>query len=126
MVTGAPLDDFGYQMETFSKARGVLMAPHPKGEAESFMHAFNECGHGLRDLETKHPSDDGLNDNVRGWLKIVRRIMDTSQIQPDSVKGTHLQKAEQLTIDEKFEFSHTLDELASWFAMTFWTKHAGS
>src|SRR6266699_2573759 len=93
---------FSYQSEKFSAARSALMAPHPKGEAESFMHAFNECTHALNDFDVSH---DLINDDVRDWVRIVRETMDTSGIVPDPIKGTHLQKAERLTADQKFEFS---------------------
>jgi len=90
------------------------MAPHPRGEAESFAAAFHECQLGLRDVWP-----DDLDDNARSWVSTIRRLMDTTGIDDSEGRGTSLLKAERLTIEEKYHFSRAVDALAHWFHERF-------
>src|SRR5205814_5816866 len=105
---------YRYPAEKLNAARRALMAPHPKGEPDSFAHALHEFDHGLRGLKP-----DDLDDNARGWVATIRRIMDTTGVHDPQGRGTALVKAETLSIDDKFKFSGAVDELAHWFDSKF-------
>lgn len=102
--------DFSYPSEKFYMARRHLMLPHPQGEAESIMHAFHECSLGLHDVRREN-----LDDDARRWLGTLDRLMDTSGLEDPAGIGLWIIKAEKLTVDEKFELSRAIDELANWF-----------
>jgi hypothetical protein len=101
--------DFRYAAEKLSAARRTLMAPHPRGEAESYAGAFHECMLGLRD----HGVGD-FDDSARPWYETVVRTMDTKGIHDPDGRGTWVMKAEQLSVDERVDFSSAVDELAYW------------
>ncbi|MBK5275849.1 MAG: hypothetical protein JJE30_12455 [Desulfuromonadales bacterium] len=101
---------YSYPSEKFSVARHSLMLPHPKGEAESIMHAFHECSLGLHDVDR-----DSLDDDARKWVHELEELMNTGGLEDPTSKGLWVIKAEQLTIDNKFRLSHIVDELACWF-----------
>lgn len=106
---------FAYQAEKFSAARRSLMLPHPKGEATSIAAAFHECSLGLHKIDR---SD--LDDNARLWVIRLEELMDTTNLADPNGVGTWTVKAEQLTLDQKFELSRIVDELAHWFDRQFW------
>ncbi len=100
--------NYFYPTEKLNQARHTLMAPHPEGEAASFADAFglcNACRNGLDQV------DDEL---ARDWIKAIRKIMETSGLDDPERRGLYVVRAEQLTLDEKSEFSRIVDELASW------------
>jgi hypothetical protein len=101
---------YSYPAEKFSVARHCLMLPHPKGEAESIMHAFHECSLGLHDLDR-----DGLDDNARKWVRKLEELMSTDGLDDPSGRGLWVIKAERLSINDKIELSRVVDELACWF-----------
>ncbi len=105
---------YAYPSEKLAAARRILMAPHPKGEADAFGHAFHECSLGLRDVRP-----DDLDDNARSWLRTIRETMDTTGIDDPQGRGTWFIKAERLSIDQKSPFSSAVDELAHWFHERF-------
>lgn len=74
---------YKYPAEKFAAARLILMAPHPKGEADSFGRAFIECGYGLDNL-----SIDDLNDYARSLVQTVKQTMDTTGIDDPNGRGT--------------------------------------
>lgn len=108
---------FAYASEKFSAARRCLMLPHPRGESESIAAAFHECSLCLHDLDLTE-----LDENARLWVAKIRDLMDTTGVQDASGRGTWAIKADGLTENEKFELSRTIDELASWFEMHFWSE----
>lgn len=74
---------YAYPAEKLAAARRMLMAPHPKGEADSFGHAFHECELGLRDVRP-----DDLDDSARSWVRTIRQAMDTTGIDDPQGQGT--------------------------------------
>jgi hypothetical protein len=105
---------YKYSAEKFAAARRHLMAPHPKGEADSFRAAFLECNLGLKDFRT-----EDLDDDARRWVSTIRELMDTTGIDDPQQRGTWILKAEQLTVEEKYSFGTAVDELAHWFHRRF-------
>ena len=101
---------YRYPAEKFSTARRNLMLPHSRGEAESIAMAFHEMTLGLEDIEDEH-----LDDNARSWVRTIERLMDDEGIDDPAGEGTWKLKAEKLSVDEKLELSHAVDELAHWF-----------
>lgn len=99
-----------YQYEKLSSARSALMLPHPHGEAESIAHAFHECQLGL-----DHLNRDELDDYAREWVSKLENLMDTSDLSDPTKKGLWEIKAETLSVEDKFELSHVVNELAHWF-----------
>lgn len=105
---------YRYPAEKLTAARGILMAPHPQGEAKSFSRAFLECDLGLRDM-----SVDDLDDSARSWVQTIKQTMDTAGIDDPNGCGKWFVKAEQLSIEEKYSYSSAVDELAEWFQEKF-------
>ena len=102
-----------YPAEKLDAARRALMLPHPMGEAQSLVAAFQECSIGLSNVR-----DDMLDDDSRHWVRIIRETMDSSDIDiTDETRktGTAIVRAKQLSTDEKQEFASAVDELAHWF-----------
>jgi hypothetical protein len=112
-MTEAGNQRLGYPAEKFAAARRTLMAPHPGGDDRSFAGAFLECDIGLRNVR-----DDDLDAGSRSWVASIRRLSDTSGVEPDN-RGTALRRAEELSLDEKEEFSTAVNELADWFHQKF-------
>jgi hypothetical protein len=104
---------FGYQAKTFSDARSSLMLPHAKGEADSIANAFHECSLGLNNL-----SRDSLDDYARGLVLKLEALMDTSGLKDPSGEGLWTVKARRMTVDQKLDLSHVVNELADWFAQS--------
>jgi hypothetical protein len=86
------------------------MLPHPQGEDVSISGALHECTLGLKDI----PLDD-LDENARRSVATLNRLMDTTDINDTKSVGAWRIKAQQLSVDEKRELSHAVDELAWWF-----------
>ena len=101
--------DFHYLAEKLGAARRDFMIPHPRREAESIAAAFHECLLGLMD----HKGED-FGDSARRWVQTIQQLMDTSGIQDSGGRGTWAIKAETLTVEEKFDLSLAVDELAYW------------
>ena len=101
---------FTYASEKFSTARRSLMLPHPDGEIASVVDAFNECSHGLHEINA-----DDLDDEAGESLIRLKDLMDTTGLSDPSLGGLHTIKAELLTLDQKAELSREIDYLASWF-----------
>ena len=99
-----------YQAETFSTARRVLMLPHPRGEQDSIARALHECRLGLHDLDR-----DGLDENARGRVKRLEELMATAGFSDAVHGGAAAVKTGELSLQEKFELSRIIDELAYWF-----------
>ena len=99
-----------YQAEKFAIARRRLMLPHPNGEAASIVSAFHECSQGLHGL-----NDKGLDDRARSLLARLKMLMDTSEVADPQDRGPWTVKATAFTVEQKFEVSQVIDELASWF-----------
>ncbi|MEZ4271723.1 MAG: hypothetical protein R3C68_09920 [Myxococcota bacterium] len=95
-----------------------MMAPHPRGEAESVAAAFELCGRAFHQFDVATIDDD----DARDWVFAIQGFMDTDGFEDPSDRGLWTVKAEQLTVDEKLELSRTVDELASWFDREFWTN----
>ena len=112
-------NDFMYQAEKLDAARRALMAPHPKGETQSFVIAFQEC-----DLAFYHLDVNALeDDSARRWVSTIRRLMDTTGLQDPSGRGLWYVRVEQMSLEDKIEFARAVDELASWFNKAFWQAH---
>ena len=101
---------FTYVNEKFATARRTLMLPHLDGEITSIVDAFNECSHGLHEINA-----DDLDDGARESLRRLKDLMDTTGLSDPSLGGLHTIKAELLTPDQKAELSREIDYLASWF-----------
>jgi hypothetical protein len=99
-----------YQAETFSTARRTLMLPHPRGEQDSIARAFHECRLGLHDLDR-----EGLDENARGRVKRLEELMATAGFSDPNRVGAGAVKSSELSLEEKFELSRIIDELAYWF-----------
>jgi hypothetical protein len=111
---------FSYQSEKLSSARRALMAPHPNGEEYGFVTAFNHCHHGLAELDLNHVEDE----DARLWIDSIWRLMSTEGVRRVTGEGLWVQRARQMTLDEKEEFSRAVAELASWFDAQFWSFHS--
>jgi hypothetical protein len=98
------------QAEAFSTARRSLMLPHPRGEQDSIARAFQECRLGLHDLDR-----DGLDENARGRVTRLEELMATAGFSDASRAGAEAVKGRELSLQEKFELSRIIDELAYWF-----------
>ena len=101
---------FADQADRFSRARSALMAPHRNGEEESFIEAVIQCKQAFKFFEVSRVEDK----DVRGWLETIQRFTDKT----DAQKGSHedlVQYIRAMDLEEKCEFSNTVDELASWF-----------
>ncbi len=104
---------FSYAAVRLSEARQALMAPHPLGEAASYTAAFHGCASVL-DSVWPIPRDE-LDPQARAWVATIEGVMDTTGIEDPTGRGTFAIRADQLTNDEKREFSAALDGLADWF-----------
>lgn len=111
-------DRFDYQGEKLSQARSALMLPHTMGEDQSIASAFEVCDRAFHQFDVDRIKDD----NARLWVEMIKRLMDTSGVDDPTGEGTYIQRARQMTTDEKREFSKAVDELASWFNMLFWSN----
>ena len=98
------------QAETFSAARRLLMLPHPRGEQDSIARAFHECRLGLHDLDR-----NGLDENARGRVKRLEELMAAAGFSDANRVGAEAVSARELSLEEKFELSRIIDELAYWF-----------
>lgn len=108
---------YSYQAEKLSMARRVLMLPTPGQEAERIAEAFHNCS-----LAFHRFDDSTLDDNARGWKRVIERTMDTSGIKDESGVGTWSIRAAQLTDDQRRELANAIDELAHWFDREFWGR----
>jgi hypothetical protein len=106
---------FSYPAEKLSQARGALMLPHSRGEAESIAEAFGYCSSGFH-----HLNADDLDDNARSWVIKITELMNTSGVQDPDRRGTAVVKAESLSVDQRIELSNAVDELAHWLERAFW------
>jgi len=107
---------FIYQSEKLNAARSSLMAPHPAGEVQGFTNAFYNCFLAFDRFNV----DDVKDDSAREWIRKILHLIDTTGLQDTSGKGLWQVRAEQMSLDEKMEFSRSVDELASWFDRNFW------
>jgi len=101
---------FSYEYQKFAAARHSLMLPHINGEDYSIFNAFHECSVALHKFDKSQ-----LDDNATLWIKRLESLMDVTGISDPHGEGLFLVKAKQLSIEEKIELSHIIDELASWF-----------
>ena len=111
--------DFGYQGEKLHKARLCLMAPHPQGEARSFASAFHECSLAFHDFDENSVKDV----SAQHWIATIKRLMNTDGIEDPTGEGTYIYRARVMSEKEQLDFSHAVDELASWFDMQFWSEN---
>lgn len=109
---------FSYQTEKLDQARSTLMLPHELGEEQSLASAFDFCDRALDELDLEFIEDD----NARGWIETIKRLMSTEGVEDPTGEGTWVQRARQLSVDERREFSNAVDELASWFDREFWSN----
>jgi len=112
-------DRFDYQGEKLSQARSSLMLPHTMGEEQSIASAFEVCDRAFHQFDVSRIKDD----NARGWVDTIKRLMDTTGVEDPTGEGTYTQRARRMNTEEKREFSNAVDELASWFNMEFWSNH---
>jgi hypothetical protein len=103
--------NFDYQSEKLSQARSCLMLPHSDGEEASVAEAFMLCGRAFYRFDTSLIKDE----NAIIWIETIKRFMDTAGVSDPTGEGTAIQRARQLTNDDKAEFSRAVDELANWF-----------
>jgi len=109
------MGDFMYQAEKFGDARRALMAPHPKGEEDSFARAFHECWVGLKDLD-----ESRLDGGTRHAVDVIRRALDTAGVASISPAGVLWpSKIKSMDERERYEFSNAVDTLATWFDQKF-------
>ena len=62
------------------------------------------------------------DDAARGWVTKITELMDTSGVQDPEGRDARVVKAEGLSVDEKFELSRVVDELAHWFERRYWEE----
>ena len=101
-------------MQKLHDARRRLMLPHPDGEAASIAEAFAECRAGLDVLPTH------LDEDARPYVDTINEAMDKTGIEDPLRRGTDTVKAEQLTLEQRYEFSRAVDELASYLNRRFY------
>jgi hypothetical protein len=101
---------YKYAAEKFGTARRHLMAPHPQGEADSFVAAFLECTLGLQDIEATE-----LDDEARACVSIVARCLDKTGVDDPQGRGVWLVLVERLSVEEQAAFASAVDTLADWF-----------
>jgi hypothetical protein len=97
---------YKYAAEKLAEARRNLMAPHPRGEAESFVGAFRECDKALKSLPLKD-----LDDGAQGWAATIARVIHGDRYEVIK-EDAWLARAERLSVDEKRDFSSAVDQLA--------------
>jgi hypothetical protein len=97
---------FKYAAEKLAEARRNLMAPHPRGEAESFVGAFRECDQALKSIRLKD-----LDDGAQSWAATIARVIHGDPYEAIT-EDAWLMRAERLTADEKRDFSTAVDQLA--------------
>src|SRR5450756_764577 len=88
-------EDYMHLAEKLSDARRALMLPHPEGETESIVNAFSECSQ-------------------------VLRILPTPDLDDSAGDGTWDLKASSLSVEDKYELSNAVDELARWAHSKFY------
>ncbi len=98
------MTEIPFDSRKLSQARSELMAPHPLGEEESFTSAFQSCRFAFDDFDVARVKDK----NICAGIETIKNFIETTD--PHS-----------LTLEEKSKFSTTVDELASWFEMEFWS-----
>jgi len=108
-------EDYMYLAEKLRDARRALMLPHPQGETESIVNAFSECSKVLRIQPTPN-----LDDSAIGWAETILALMDTSKFDESAGDGTWDLKASSLSIEDKYELSNAVDQLASWAHSKFY------
>src|SRR5450759_1609407 len=82
-------EDYMHLAEKLSDARRALMLPHPEGETESIVNAFSECSQ-------------------------VLRIQPTPDLDESAGDGTWDLKASNLSVEDKYELTNAVDQLANW------------
>lgn len=110
-------DRFDYQAEKLSQARSTLMAPHSMGEEQSFASAFDFCSRAFHQFDIDRVKDDA----ARGWIDTIKRLMSTEGVIDPTGEGLWIHRARALTLEERRSFSNAVDELASWFDISFWS-----
>ena len=108
-------EDYMHLAEKLSDARRALMLPHPEGETESIVNAFSECSKVLR----IQPTPD-LDDSASGWAETILGLMDTSKFDESAGDGTWDLKVSSLSVEDKYELSNAVDELANWAHSKFY------
>lgn len=86
------------------------MAPHPRGDEPAFVAAFTHCRNALSELNLEHLEDE----TARHWFGAIERLTITDG-------RSFEQRAREMTLEEKQEFSQAVDELASYFDGEFWS-----
>jgi hypothetical protein len=107
---------FAYESEKLSQARSSLMAPHPFGQEQAFLNAFDFCSRALFKLELALVDDD----SARQWIAIIQKTIDTTGIDDPKGVGVWQLKLSKLSVAERRGFSDAVDELASYFDREFW------
>lgn len=108
---------WAYPAEKFATARRILMAPHPNGEADSFVAAFHECELGLRNVRV-----DDLDDDAQSWVSAINWTLATTGMEDTTGRGTWPLKAESLGVEEKSRFASAVNGLADWFRDRFMSR----
>jgi len=108
-------EDYLNLAEKLREARRALMLPHPQGETESIVNAFSECSKVLRILPVPN-----LDDSASGWAETILGTMDNSQFDESTGDGTWDLKASSLSVEDKYELSNAVDELANWARSKFY------
>jgi hypothetical protein len=101
---------WAYPSEKFEAARRGLMAPHPNGEAKSFVAALHECQLGLHGV-----SVDNLDDDARHWVRTLEEAFDDTGVEDPDGRGTWIHKMEGLDTEELSRISDAVNGLATWF-----------
>src|SRR5690349_20259924 len=111
-------DRFSYQLERLSKARSNLMSPHPQGEDRAFAAAFHDCSLAFHQFD----ADQVTEDEPRRQIDTIKRLMGAGGVSDPTGEGTWFHRGRAMGTEEKMVFSRAVDELASWFAMEFWSS----
>ena len=100
---------FTTQADRLSRARTELMAPHRKGEEQSFIEAVIQCREAFKHFDVTRVEDKSARDNI----ETIKNFIDNIDAQ-DSREGL-VQYIRTMDLEEKCKFSKSVDALANWF-----------
>ena len=84
------------QRVKLSQARSALLAPHPRGEEQSFAEAFRYCAEAFDRFDL-----DKLDEAEKNLAQTVHRLMDVTGLEDKSGRGAHYERARLMSTDER-------------------------
>lgn len=104
------ISPYDYAAQSFGRARIDLMLPHSRGEAESIGLALGRCFEGLGDVVV-----EDLDDESRQSIRLLRELMDTSDVNVHGEMSTYELRARAFGNDQKILLRNAVDQLATKF-----------